>query len=139
MPHCNYKPTNNRTGYQDVVTGNTKEAERRYNKDLGLTLLRAVTNNEDSVAKNEVFFSVGPVSQEHGIREVDPSDPTEYRRNPLNTRKAVASSFVLSAVGVGGLYAAYQSMINRNYPSAAMFGLTGLAGMAMLPDVEVRV
>ena len=88
MPHCTYQTTNNNRGYSDVHVGSTKEAEKLYPKNMGLTLLRAVTSNNNSTAKDEVVFSVGPVSQEHGLRTENPSDPGVFRRNPLNTRRS---------------------------------------------------
>ena len=139
MPHCTYQTTNNNRGYSDVYVGSTKEAEKLYPKNMGLTVLRAVTSNNNTTAKNEVFFSVGPVSQEHGLRTENPSDPGVFRRNPLNTRRSVTTSVLLSGVGILGSFMALQSFRDDEKLKAAAYGLTGLAGFAMLPDVEVRV
>ena len=139
MPHCTYQTTNNNRGYSDVHVGSTKEAEKLYPKNMGLTLLRAVTSNNNSTAKDEVVFSVGPVSQEHGLRTENPSDPGVFRRNTLNTRRAVTTSVLLSGVGIMGSYMALQSFRDEELTKAAVYGLTGLAGFAMLPDVEVRI
>jgi hypothetical protein len=139
MPHCTYQTTNDNRGYSNVHVGSTKEAEKLYPKNMGLTLLRAVTSNNNSTAKDEVVFSVGPVSQEHGLRTENPSDPGVFRRNPLNTRRAVTTSVLLSGVGILGSYMALQSFRDEELTKAAVYGVTGLMGFAMLPDVEVRV
>ena len=134
-----YKTTAMTTGYGQPSVGSTLKAKQMYGSDMGMTLLRSFTNNESSEAKNKVVFSVGPFSQNTGVREVDPTDPNIYRRNPMNQRMALTSSVLLSGVGLAGAYAAYQAAQDRNFTTAAVYGATSLVGLAMLPNWELRL
>ena len=138
MPHCNYKTTNDRTGYQQASIGSTDLAKKLYGKNMGLTLLRAVTNDNSAVAKDKVVLSVGPIAQQHGLRQEDPSDPGTYRRNPINKNKAVTTSVLLSGIGLFSTFMAIQSVRDSEIPQSLVYGAIGAGSLAMLPDYEVR-
>jgi len=138
MPHCKYKPTNNTTGYQNTTIGSTVEAKRRYGSNMGLTLLKAVTSNENSTAKDSVVLSVGPISQQHGIREENPSEPGTFYRNPINKKRAVTTSILLSGIGLASTYMAIQSAKDSHLTHSLMYGVLGASSLLMMPDYEVR-
>ena len=135
-----YKTTSMTTGYGTPSIGSVKQAREKYNPNMGMTLLRAVTTNENSQARDSVFFSVGPISQERGMREIDPTENgSVYYRNPINKKNSLYSSVILSGVGLIGAISAYRSASEQNWVSAATYGAASLVGFAMLPDWEMRV
>ena len=134
-----YKTTSMTTGYSTPSFGSVKQAREKYNPNLGMTLLRAVTTNENSQAKDKVFFSVGPISQERGMRSTDPSDQSIYYRNPINKKTSLYSSVILSGIGLMGAAAAYRSASEQKWTTAVTYGAASLVGFAMLPDWELRV
>lgn len=134
-----YKTTSTTTGYGTPSFGSVKQAREKYNPNLGMTLLKAVSTNENSEAKNSVYFSVGPISQERGVRSADANDPTVYYRNPINKKTSLYSSVILSGIGLIGAAAAYRSASEKKWTTAATYGAASLVGFAMLPDWELRV
>ena len=105
---------------------------------MGLTLLKAVTSNESSTARDNVVLSVGPISQQHGLREEDPSEPGKFYRNPINKKRAVMSSILLSGVGLASTYMAIQSARDSLLPQSVIYGVLGAGSLLMVPDFEVR-
>jgi len=134
-----YKVTANTKGYGEPRLGTTTQAKKLYNPNFGMTLLKSVTNNENSTAKNKVIFSSGPVTETLGVRGEDPLSPGEYARNPLNQRGAMASSILLSGIGLMGLLKSAEHGKKGDYGQAALYGAIAATGFGLMPDWELRI
>ena len=134
-----YKITANTKGYGEPRLGTTTQARKLYDPNFGMTLLTSVTSNENSTARNKVIFSSGPVTETLGIRGEDPLSPGDYMRNPLNQRGAMASSILLSCIGLMGLLKSAKSVKSEDYGQAALFGAIAATGFGLMPDWELRI
>jgi hypothetical protein len=133
-----YKPTTAATGYGKTSLGSTRLARAKYG-DLGMTLLKSRTDNETGVAVDNVIFSVGPFAQTTGLREENSLNAGVYHRNPIDQRTALWSSFLLYGVGMAGAIYSTIQVRNDNWLNAAIYGATALAGLAAVPNWELRI
>lgn len=134
-----YKTTAMTKGYGSPNPGSAKQASLKYGPPMGMTLLKARMNNESGNAVDNVILSLGPFAQKSGLREANVTQNGVYRRNPIDQRKALSSSVILSGVGLAGAYAAFQAANDRNWLRAAIYGATSVAGLAAMPNWELRL